>query len=286
MATLDDKLLGEKLHYYCSSSEDEGESGDEGGRGGGSDKTKDDSGLKFYPVTDDGPNTGPKGVINDWRRYKQLETEHKEEADAEKLALAKKLALTCRTEKEDSKAKAREEEVDLELEALLDDDFLENYMAQRMREMMAKTNQTKKFGNVVDLADGEAFLNQIDEEDKSVTVIIMIYEPGAEGCEAMNGCVECLAQDYPSVKFCRILSSAAGLSKHFKASGIPALLIYKAGQVLGSFVRMTDQLGTDFFAPDVESILAEHGLLPDREAVPSIIRGPQKHNDGGDDDED
>ena len=25
MATLDDKLLGEKLHYYCSSSEDEDE---------------------------------------------------------------------------------------------------------------------------------------------------------------------------------------------------------------------------------------------------------------------
>ena len=35
MATLDDKLLGEKLHYYCSSSEDEGEedSGDEDERG-------------------------------------------------------------------------------------------------------------------------------------------------------------------------------------------------------------------------------------------------------------
>jgi len=29
MATLDDKLLGEKLHYYCSSSEDEGENDDE-----------------------------------------------------------------------------------------------------------------------------------------------------------------------------------------------------------------------------------------------------------------
>ena len=25
MATLDDKLMGEKLHYYCSSSEDEEE---------------------------------------------------------------------------------------------------------------------------------------------------------------------------------------------------------------------------------------------------------------------
>ena len=31
MATLDDKLLGEKLHYYCSSSEDEDED-EEGNR--------------------------------------------------------------------------------------------------------------------------------------------------------------------------------------------------------------------------------------------------------------
>ena len=30
MATMEDRLLGEKLHYYCSSSESEGEEEDEG----------------------------------------------------------------------------------------------------------------------------------------------------------------------------------------------------------------------------------------------------------------
>jgi hypothetical protein len=30
MATLDDKLLGEKTHFYCSSSEDEDASGNQG----------------------------------------------------------------------------------------------------------------------------------------------------------------------------------------------------------------------------------------------------------------
>lgn len=33
MSTLDDKLLGEKLHYYCSSSEDEGDDEDSPGSG-------------------------------------------------------------------------------------------------------------------------------------------------------------------------------------------------------------------------------------------------------------
>ena len=73
MATLDDKLLGEKLHYYCSSSEDEGEDSECGGAGAGP-----SSGLATTTSTEwDGSsaNTGPKGVIKDWQRFKQLETE-------------------------------------------------------------------------------------------------------------------------------------------------------------------------------------------------------------------
>ena len=97
--------------------------------------------------------------------------------------------------------------------------------------MMAQTNQTKKFGKVINLPDADNFLDQIDGEEKSVTVIIMIHEPGAEGCEAMTGCIECLAADFPTVKFCSIKSTSAGLSKHFKTGGVPALLVYKGGQV-------------------------------------------------------
>ena len=41
--------------------------------------------------------TGPKGVINDWREYKRLETEKRAEQEREKQALAKKLQLTCRS---------------------------------------------------------------------------------------------------------------------------------------------------------------------------------------------
>ena len=122
MATLDDKLLGEKLHYYCSSSEDEGEEepapapAPTPGPGGGG----------------DGPNTGPKGVLKDWQRYKQLETEQREAAELERLALAQKLSLTCRTEQQDQQAREQEAAVDRELEELLDDGFLESYMQKEL----------------------------------------------------------------------------------------------------------------------------------------------------------
>lgn len=66
--------------------------------------------------------------------------------------------------------------------------------------------------------------------------------------------------------------SAAGLSKHFKKEGVPALLVYKNGQVIGNFVRVTDSLGTDFYASDVESFLLEHGMIVDKNCVPTIIK--------------
>ena len=119
MATLDDKLLGEKLHYYCSSSS-ESEPEDEDGE-------KSDQPASLDPTTPtrqwDGTScnvlmqthsdvllfffftvffltcqqTGPKGVIKDYQRFKQLERERREEQKEELQVLAKKFSLTCRT---------------------------------------------------------------------------------------------------------------------------------------------------------------------------------------------
>lgn len=289
MATLDDKLLGEKLHYYCSSSEDEGGSDTEEGEGGSS-----RAAPAPAPAPAPGPgawdgssaNTGPKGVLKDWQRFKQLETEMREEAEVERMNLAKRLALTCKSDNDEEKDKKKEENVDRELEELLDDGFLESYMQQRMQEMIERTqNTTKRFGTVKSLDTGESFLAAVDQEDVKVTVIILVYEPQGPGCVAMQGCLDCLAQEQPGVKFCKILSTAAGLSRHFKSSGVPALIIYRAGQLLHSFVRMTDQLGEDFFASDVEGLLLEHGLLPSKEDVPKLIRGPAVTRSGDSDDE-
>lgn len=41
--------------------------------------------------------TGPKGVVKDWREFKRLETERREENERERQAMAKKLTLTCRS---------------------------------------------------------------------------------------------------------------------------------------------------------------------------------------------
>ncbi|KAL7633501.1 UNVERIFIED_CONTAM: hypothetical protein RMT77_016034 [Armadillidium vulgare] len=285
MATLEDRLLGEKTHYYCSSSEDEDENED-------GHKIIDDSECAAsYPSNGDwdgsSMNTGPKGVIKDWQRFKQLETEQRREQEKERVALAKKLAITCRSHLDDEKEK--KENVDDDGDSILDEEILRQYILKRMEEMMENTTIKKQFGEVLSIENGEGFLDAVDKEDKDVTVIIHVFESGAAGCEAMNGCLLSLAKDYHDIKFCRLHASDAGLSRKFQGTGVPALLVYKGGQMLGNFVRLTDEFGEDFFASDVEAFLIEHGILLDRNILPpgvKSIRGSSNTKSHADSDSD
>lgn len=306
MATLDDRILGEKLHYYCSSSEDEedepeklqdGEDDDPEGR----EKSNTIAGPKFIPADqiEDKPqlrswegastNTGPKGVLKDWQRYKQLESEKRHEKDRELIALSKKLSMTCKSHLDDEKDKEKQRKKGEEdEESLIDEAFLRQYIAKRMEEMRANTVAKPTFGKVYDLNSGEEFLDAIDNEEKNVTIVVHIYEKSAEGCKAMSGCMVCLAEEYLNVKFCRLQASAAGVSSKFKQMGLPAILIYKNGQLMGNFVRLLDEFGDDFYATDVESFLIEHGMLQDKSLEPKRIRDSAIHNKrtNGEDDSD
>lgn len=97
--SLDDKLLGEKVENYCSSSEDEGEndSSDETNLSESkADKPTFIPESKIQEYKGSCTNTGPKGVINDWREFKRLETEQREEQEKERQQLMRKLQMTCR----------------------------------------------------------------------------------------------------------------------------------------------------------------------------------------------
>ncbi|XP_072228694.1 phosducin-like protein [Leuresthes tenuis] len=285
MTTLDDKLLGEKLQYYYSSSEDEG-SDDEDGES----KTIRDAGVNEPEIDSsaDGSsvNTGPKGVINDWRKYKQLEVEQKQEQKKEMERLIKKLSMTCRSDLDLEKDKAKQKELQDKIRGKMtmqeynmlqeeedDEDFLQHYRMQRIEEMRRQLCRGKRFEQVYELNSGEDFLEALDKEDKSTLVMIHIYEPDVPGCEAMSGSLLCLAQEHPLVKFCSVRSSAISTSALFRDSALPALLVYKGGDLIGNFVRLTDQLGEDFFAVDLEALLQEYSLLPEKPPiVPKTVR--------------
>ncbi|CAH0388569.1 unnamed protein product [Bemisia tabaci] len=261
MATLEDKILGEKSQNYCSSSEseNEAESGDEAETPKGESCMSQAPCAPVEPSKWDGvsSNTGPKGVIKDWQRFKQLESERRKEQDQEKIMLMKKLTLTCKTALEEEKDK----QIEAELEDLLNDEFLLQYQKQCMQEMLAKVSGIPTFGALQDLKNGAEFLDAIEKENASVTVVIHIYEENNNLCKSMNEGLKALCQEYKKVKFCRFLSSAAGMSRDFKKEGVPALLVYKGGQLIGNFVSVGNELGDEFYSGDIENFLIEHGMI-------------------------
>lgn len=224
------------------------------------------------------------GVIKDWQRFKQLETEKKEEAEREKLQLMKKLSITAKTTAEEQKAK-EQDEFDQELEELLNDEFLQEFQKRRMQEMLALAGRLPSFGQVITLKDCDEFLNAIDKEAKNVAVFVHIYEDKYKACKTMNKCLDKLAQEYTSVKFCRILSTVAGLSIKFKTTALPTLLVYKNGQVIGNFIRMGEEFGDEFYPSDVESYLIEHAMLPDKTLMPTITSSASTTNANEEDDD-
>lgn len=277
MTTLDDKLLGEKTHYYCSSDSDDEPEED-------SDDTPSSDAPKFIPSGElrewegSSTNTGPKGVIKDWQRYKQLEAERREEQELERLALMKKLSLTCQSTKDEEQMQQDDDDLERELTELLDDKILEEFKILRMRQMMEQHCTQKNYGSLFEVKTGQEYLDAIDKTEKTTSVIMYIYSEGDKCCKLMHDCFVSLASEYAEVKFCSVEVSIAGLSRHFERRGVPAVLVYKNGSLVGNFVRLTDDLGDEFVTSDVENYLIEHGMLPDHSLILSSLRQAVNQN--------
>lgn len=273
--SLDDKLLGEKVDNYCSS--DEGEREDEEDDGP---RSSAPSQPTFVPEPEIkeysgySTNTGPKGVINDWREFKRLESEKKEEQEREKQALVKKLSITCRSHLDDEREKQKDDQFMEQIEREMDEieeEFMKHYREKRIEEMRRALQNVPKFGKVVSLNSCD-FVDEIDKEKTQVVIVVHVYEDRNEACKTMNGCLMSLAEEYPTVKFCKIKATETKLSMKFAKNGVPALLIYKGGDMVGNFIRISDELGDDFFATDVESFLEEHSFLPNNDIINKCIK--------------
>lgn len=278
----EDKLLGFKAHNYVSSSESEPEDDE--------DKASDDEAKneneEEEPTLDfrvQGPKTGPKGVLEDYRRYRQLAAEQREEKKSELEALAKKFSITCQSSLDEEKEKKVMKELDLE-----EDEFIKMYHIKRLQEMKTQAEQyvssiRPTFGKLFDIS-GQDYLDAIDKENPDVVVIMHLFQPNLEGCEPMSGCLKVLSQQYPRVKFCQVLASETGISKYFVDYGLPALLVYQNKQLIGNYVKMANVLGDDFYSTDVESFLIENGILSENtpDQVPGSLRSNREDSEDSD----
>ncbi|XP_076018223.1 phosducin-like [Genypterus blacodes] len=205
--------------------------------------------------------TGPKGVINDWRRFK-MDTVDSSDPQSSRVLL-RQMSTPRECDKQTHNRKMSGQEYEL----IQDEDecSLKHYRKQCMQEMHKRLSFGPKFEGVYELQSGETFVEAIEHEHRLTLLVVHVYQHGVKGCEELNSCLDCLATEYSSVKFCRIDAVATGASERFTSEVLPALLVYKAGELLGNFLAVTKHFNEEFFAPDVEAFLNEYGLLPERD---------------------
>ncbi|CAH8510680.1 unnamed protein product [Schistosoma turkestanicum] len=260
--SFDDKLLGEKVHNYCSSSEGEEDSEDSGEENESA--TTVPESVNPPSLSHPGyPQTGPKGVVADYERFKRLESERNAEKERKIAEYAKQHSLSCRPYSEDKQTYPPEETSDDS-----DDEFLNQYRRNRINELQTATKNLPTFNKIYDLV-ADTFVEEIDNTNKETTVIVFIYENGNKSCAKVNTCLEKIFEDYPHVKFCRIRASDAYLSYRFSHHGVPAIVVYKNGEVIGNLLSITRDLDREFYPSDLENYLIEHGFLPDKTMIQS-----------------
>lgn len=159
-----------------------------------------------------------------------------------------------------------------------DESCLQKYRKRCMQDMHQRLSFGPKYGYLCELQNGEQFLEAIEKEHKTTTVIVHIYEDGIKGCDALNNSLTCLAAEYATVKFCKIKASDTGAGDRFSNDVLPTVLVYKGGELLSNFISVSEQFNEEFFAGDVESFLNEYGLLPERE-LPALDNGNADEQD-------
>ncbi|KAM4641571.1 phosducin isoform 1-T2 [Discoglossus pictus] len=216
-------------------------------------------------------NTGPKGVIHDWRKFK-LVSEDPEAIPPSKKEILRQMSSPYKSqsrEEKDTREKFSRKMSMQEYELIHDKEdehCLKKYRKKCMQDMHQRLSFGPKYGCLYDLKSGDEFLEAIEKEHKSTTVIVHIYSDDIKGCEALNSCLTCLALEYPTVKFCKITAADTGARERFSSDVLPTLLVYKAGELLSNFISITEHFNEEFFAGDVESYLNEYGLLPEKDS--------------------
>jgi hypothetical protein len=229
-----------------------------------------------------GANTGPKGVITDYKEAKQKMIAKMERDRIKAWQSIEQHSFTVASDNNDD-TQQEDEEARLEREMMLAEEaFLKEYDDHWSRELQrrqaastaemlpglskdASVPATRRFGSVASLGR-DSFVEFIDQELPHTTVIIHLYQNSNRSCLRMRQVLHDLSRSYPSVKFGEMLSTHAQLS--FDDLALPALLIYKGGSLMESFVRITEDIGFNFDFDDLESFLVECvELFPLRPAV-------------------
>lgn len=254
MSTIEDKLLDGPRVHYCDvdsdhirledrSDEDDNDSRDDKScmsKGGVSSlftRPDDDEEQSNYPRrVCNSTNTGPKGVLEDYRK-KSLPSQ------------------------ESSQVCNSSDDLEAEFRELMNDDSILQRIAEKRLAQLRRSGPQPTFGFVQRLKTGDELLEALDREHPNVLIIVYIYTSYSKICSKVNKFMDQLADSYKDIKIVTLNANVTQLSDNFKRNGVPALLAYRNGDLIKSLVQMEESLDKDFDFAQVRELLVDNGII-------------------------
>lgn len=119
-----------------------------------------------------------------------------------------------------------------ELEDKEDERVLEAYKQKRIQELKSFAKGAK-FGSVREIRKND-FKVEVNEASKESFVVLLLHQDYIEQSRVLNEIFIYLAKKFPCVKFLRI--EATNCIENFRDSDVPAVFIYKDGNLFKQFL--------------------------------------------------
>lgn len=153
------------------------------------------------------------------------------------------------------------------------EDHPENYesiIERTLRLDRIRSHQLKhQYGTLI-LSTGSTFLQHIEDNLPDIAVFVHIIDQRSSSSRIVNEMLANIAKKYPGSKF--IVVDKDEIEASFDESVLPILLCYKAGELVESLIRFTQDLGTwkinmKCEPQDIEDLLIKKGLLNENDIV-------------------
>ncbi|KAJ1824883.1 hypothetical protein GGH91_001271 [Coemansia sp. RSA 2671] len=193
-------------------------------------------------VSHDGPQTGAKGVVADYRHAQREERQRKmQEAAAAKAAYADAVAMRSTEDSSGGKTIWTKDSADLVAKKSDDDDdderFFEEYRQKRIAELSRAAEQSQ--ARVLTDATPEEYAEIVDQMADSGAPVAIILVNDSAVSRRMEGFIRAAAPKYAHATFVRVQAADCGF---VDADLVPIVLVYRHGELESNMVRVVDRL--------------------------------------------
>ncbi|NXK18424.1 PDCL2 protein, partial [Arenaria interpres] len=134
---------------------------------------------------------------------------------------------------------------------------IEMYRQQRLQEWKC-LRRRQKYGELTEIC-GEQYVKEVTNAPKDLWVIIHLYRSSIPVCLLVNDHLSLLARKFPEVKFLKAIVNSCIQNYHNRY--LPTILVYKAGEIKGSFIGAAECGGVYLKVEELEWKLAEVGAV-------------------------